>query len=390
MTSFIARIRRILLKRLNFSLDQMSFMATGRQHSMYMRRHRMTHVLARVRLLALVFALAVALWIIVDVITLPWPVWGYLALLRLFSTGVLLFLVFGPDSNPSYAQSIAKLGILLFLPPLFYLAALPFLGDVQAPGVAGQVVLEFYTLLPFIVVAGLAVFPLTILELGIFGGGALVMSLFGMAISGMPVLPDFVGQLWLVLLLAGAASFASLSQLRYMLDLVAQASQDSLSRAYTRRSGSEIIDLHFKVSTRQDAPFTVVFFDIDNFKAINDTYGHEVGDDMLRNMAARLREVLRRGDLVVRWGGEEFVGVFPNTDAAGVRIVIDRILNGWFGARPDGTPLTASMGIAERIEDQVGDWTHLIELADRRMYLAKTQGKARAVSCGDREIAMAA
>ena len=96
-----------------------------------------------------------------------------------------------------------------------------------------------------------------------------------------------------------------------------------------------------------------------------------------------LHRYLRRSDMVVRWGGEEFVLVLTGTDADGARLILQRLLRDWLGMRPDHTPLTASIGLAARITDDIHDWPQLLEMADRRMYLAKRQGRARAVMCGD-------
>jgi len=86
---------------------------------------------------------------------------------------------------------------------------------------------------------------------------------------------------------------------------------------------------------------------------------------------------LRRGDMLVRWGGEEFLLIMPNTDLIQAEAALFRMRNIGFGMRPDNTPLTASIGIAERSADQLTDWKGLVGLADQRMYLAKQGGRNR-------------
>ncbi|MDD5249328.1 MAG: methyl-accepting chemotaxis protein [Rhodocyclaceae bacterium] len=162
--------------------------------------------------------------------------------------------------------------------------------------------------------------------------------------------------------------------------LLRQASHDPLTGALTRRSGVEILDLYFRLACDQDAPLSVLFIDADSFKSINDQFGHEAGDQALKNIAAQLQVLLRQADALIRWGGEEFVVILTNTPISGAGIVVGRIIHDGLGKRPDGNTLTASMGLAERQIDGATDWPQLIALADERMYVAKTSGKACCVT----------
>lgn len=173
--------------------------------------------------------------------------------------------------------------------------------------------------------------------------------------------------------------FSGMSQFHYMAALVERASVDRLTRAYTRRSGEEALDLLFRMSTRQRTPFTVMFLDLDAFKTVNDRHGHDAGDRVLAGLADRLRAALRGSDILIRWGGEEFLVILNNTEVRGARMVLDRITAAGPMSGPDGAPITASFGIAERLSDGCGDWPDLVDLADRRMYEAKRNGRNRAV-----------
>ncbi|MEJ2426817.1 MAG: GGDEF domain-containing protein, partial [Candidatus Thiodiazotropha sp.] len=84
-----------------------------------------------------------------------------------------------------------------------------------------------------------------------------------------------------------------------------------------------------------------------------------------------------KGDSVVRWGGEEFIVILPTADPSEANDVVKRIMRAGLGRRPDHQPVTASIGVAEVQEDAVRDWKSLVELADHRMYQAKTGGRAR-------------
>ncbi|MNY32461.1 putative diguanylate cyclase YedQ [compost metagenome] len=143
----------------------------------------------------------------------------------------------------------------------------------------------------------------------------------------------------------------------------------------SRGSGEEILDLHWSGAQRNDSYLSLAFIDLDHFKAINDNYGHEAGDRTLCAFAALLQNDLRDADSLLRWGGEEFLLVMPNTDAAQAGQALQRLMQRGLGSRPDGLPLTASIGLAERRHDQAASCRELLELADRRMYLAKNRGR---------------
>ncbi len=93
-----------------------------------------------------------------------------------------------------------------------------------------------------------------------------------------------------------------------------------------------------------------------------------------------LRQGLRRSDLLVRWGGEEFIALLPDTPSENVPALLQRLREKGFGLRPDGQPLTASIGIADSHEAGIESWKQVIELADQRMYQAKSAGRDRVVS----------
>ena len=376
---------RQLLSAVNIGRAQALDLFWARAHSPYLQRHRAAIVISRVQLVSAAFAVLTPLWILVDAIAFAWPAWGILGAIRLFSSAVFLALAWPWQIDKSQRNAFLMLAAMLVNPPIFYLASIPLFNG-GGLDLMAAIVAALYALLPFVSIAGLSVFPLTLLESVLFAGPVMVMGAFGAAFAGDFTWPTYIGNMWLMMLIFGVGALAGAGQLHYMMALVSRASQDPLTGVFTRRSGGEIIDLQYRVAERNDAPFAVAFFDLDNFKSINDRYGHDEGDAALRTLVASLRAKLRLSDIIVRWGGEEFVVVLSNTDAAGVRLVIRRIMQDWLGKRPDGGPLTASIGIAERKTDGIEDWPQLVELADQRMYKAKKGGKARAVSAGDEEI----
>lgn len=140
-----------------------------------------------------------------------------------------------------------------------------------------------------------------------------------------------------------------------------------------------MLRLQFAASQRTDQPLSVVFIDLDRFKTINDGFGHEEGDRVLRGAAMTIRDSLRGADMLARWGGEEFVVVMPNTDVVGAVAAVERLAARGLGPRPDGTAQTCSMGVAEWRGDGVADWQALVDKADQRMYRAKQRGRDQVI-----------
>jgi diguanylate cyclase (GGDEF)-like protein len=347
-------------------------------HPPYLSRHRADAVTTRVRLVSAAFAAFTLFWIILDRLTLPWPIWGELAALRTVSAAIFVALAYYGPPKPSLRQAFSQLGIMLGNPVLFYIAAQTLFVGLPLSD-AAEINARLYEMLPFVVMAGLSVFPLTVVEGVMFAAPILVLTALVPALAGGFNWVDQLSTLWVLVLILGVYMMAGMIQLHYMMALLRRASHDVLTGAHTRRSGMEMLDLYFSLSQRQDMPLSVMFIDIDNFKSVNDHFGHEAGDAVLRGVSATLHRVLRRADVVVRWGGEEFVILLPNTNREGSRTVVARLLQDWLGPRPDGNPVTASIGLAERLADHAGDWPELVDRADHRMYSAKTSGKARCV-----------
>src|SRR5690606_8714094 len=168
----------------------------------------------------------------------------------------------------------------------------------------------------------------------------------------------------------------------FMIALVRQAIRDPLTGILSRGSGEEILDLQWSLVDRSNGTLALAFIDLDHFKSINDTYGHEAGDRTLRNFTETLTAQLRSSDSLLRWGGEEFLLLMPNTDLAQANRALQRIVSHGLGQRPDGKPLTASIGLAERCHDRIRTPQELLERADQRMYLAKSNGRNQVV-CSD-------
>ncbi len=158
-------------------------------------------------------------------------------------------------------------------------------------------------------------------------------------------------------------------QLRFLADI------DSLTGFYNRRKIEEILRNEMERARRYGDPLSVIFVDIDNFKQINDTYGHRKGDEVLMKVADLIRRELRKTDFVGRFGGEEFVIILPETEPErAVRVaerIRERIEREDFGVGE----VTISAGVTGlKGEDDYGS---LFVRMDRAMYLAKRKGKNR-------------
>ena len=365
--------------------DQLLGLLTPIGRSVHMRRHAASVIVARVQLISALFALLVPLWAVVDVLVFDGITATWLVLLRLASAGVFVALAWPREVSATrpYTQAVVMLLIMLMVPPLFYLVSLQIIDPVGLTD-SQRLVAQLYTFMPTIVLGGLAIFPLTALEILLFSLPVLGIALTGMTSGGAELALDQHGAaLWFMLMMMGVAMFSGMSQSHYMESLVYKAMTDPLTGAYTRRSGTEALELMFRLSSMSGKPLAVAFFDLDHFKTINDQFGHEAGDQALCTLVERLRGTLRRGDVLVRWGGEEFIAVLPDMPADQMSAFLQRLRGAGFGARPDGTPLTASIGVAESMADGVMDWPALVELADQRMYAAKHGGRDRAVLPGE-------
>lgn len=156
------------------------------------------------------------------------------------------------------------------------------------------------------------------------------------------------------------------------------AARDSLTGLYNRRVVDEIVSAELDRSKRFDLEFSVVMMDIDNFKMINDALGHRAGDEVLKEVSAIISRNIRKLDSAIRWGGEEFVIVCPETQKNGALELAEK-LRKKIECHPFLTagPITASFGVVFGTQNETVD--SLIQKVDEALYAAKEQGKNRVV-----------
>jgi diguanylate cyclase (GGDEF)-like protein len=157
------------------------------------------------------------------------------------------------------------------------------------------------------------------------------------------------------------------------------AALDPLTSVYNRRFGLTRLHEEFDRAVRMGSPLGVLLFDIDHFKQVNDTYGHPAGDRVLRMIASIARTVLRDGDVLVRYGGEEFLAVLPAASADDLRFVGERLRRAVEEASvADGAQtirVTISLGGAAFPSQSVEREDQLVQLADTALYRAKGSGR---------------
>lgn len=157
------------------------------------------------------------------------------------------------------------------------------------------------------------------------------------------------------------------------------ALRDTLTGLYNRRYFNQILDYELNRAKRYHQPLSLVFIDLDHFKDINDTYGHSVGDQFLKQISQKLFSLFRTTDLVARYAGDEFVAVLPATTPEGAMILAKRIQEtlGDYQIMVRGRTLQVSVSIGvDTYENAEGiGGVTLIDRADKAMYEAKSNGR---------------
>jgi diguanylate cyclase (GGDEF)-like protein/PAS domain S-box-containing protein len=155
------------------------------------------------------------------------------------------------------------------------------------------------------------------------------------------------------------------------------SSEDPVTGLSARRLGEFHLATLTAAVAAGDATLGVIFVDVDHFKAINDTHGHRAGDQVLRMVGRSMATALRRGDLPIRWGGEEFVALLPGVDARGLAAAAERVrmlvANSWLDH--SGTRLRVTVSLGTTLARPGESPADLVDRADRLMYRSKRAGR---------------
>jgi len=165
-------------------------------------------------------------------------------------------------------------------------------------------------------------------------------------------------------------------------ELYHQATHDALTGAFNRRHMESVIISEYQRCRRHHNGLSVMMFDIDHFKRVNDTYGHDIGDQVLSEVANRLQQLIRASDTLCRTGGEEFLLILPETNNPAALVLAERLR-----ARIANEPfhldsghklnVTISIGVYTTLGESSEGYQEVIQRADRAMYAAKTNGRDR-------------
>jgi diguanylate cyclase (GGDEF)-like protein len=163
------------------------------------------------------------------------------------------------------------------------------------------------------------------------------------------------------------------------------ATTDGLTGLNNHRIFQQKLTGELKRSERHNAPLSLLLIDIDYFKKVNDTYGHPVGDLVLKGVSKILQRVLRDIDIAARYGGEEFVVILPGTDSIGAKNIAERlrktIMAETFTSDGRNVKITTSIGIAS-VPAEARTKEELIEKTDQALYHAKHNGRNQSVTWG--------
>jgi diguanylate cyclase (GGDEF)-like protein len=183
---------------------------------------------------------------------------------------------------------------------------------------------------------------------------------------------------WLLVLTSSVLAFAVLMLVQRLLrdrDTFRTASRtDGLTALANRSQAERALTAAAESSLRTGESFAVAFIDIDHFKQINDGFGHDVGDRVLQRLGALLGAHSRRGDVVARWGGEEFLVVMPEMDVMAAARAAQRLVDTVRATPIEGRPVTISVGVAAGSGLRSAS---LVQAADEALYRAKASGRDR-------------
>lgn len=167
-----------------------------------------------------------------------------------------------------------------------------------------------------------------------------------------------------------------LDKLKAYAKMERMALTDSLTGLYNRHYAYMRIKQEVKRANRESYPVSILFVDIDKFKSINDTFGHDVGDLALKHLSVLIKEVTREYDIAIRWGGEEFVLFLPNTTDEGAFALAERLRVRIETSDFKYCKMTTSLGIATYPQDNL-NIEKVISFADTALYHAKQSGRNR-------------
>ncbi len=323
--------------------------------------------------------------------TVPQNTWIDPALLLIIRAGGAVFLLLmgwiaSRVTDPRAVIHLASIGVLGGALSLIATHAMP-----GGPTIDGVVGLVLFMIATAILLMGVA--TATLLNGTVAAVALLAYHWRGLAPQQLLPLAIALGLALLTVVLASVfVEYLTRTNFRMVREQRAHAQIDQLTQLANRRAVDQLGEILVSESIAAGRPVSVLLLDIDHFKRINDTWGHECGDETLRTLAATLRGFFRATDLVARWGGEEFLVILPDTPLALAERLSTRLLRkvrdlNWV-YRSNPVPVTVSIGITQaslRPHPELGPATlkSLINEADRALYYSKKNGRDQVAKFSD-------
>jgi diguanylate cyclase (GGDEF)-like protein len=368
-----------------YSLQELDDLLSAEDHPDYMKKHRSILIGDRVRFVTSLFTLFIPLWIVVDALLLPMEVLLPIVVIRLISTGHFYYLSRYKAAESDLKKNLMLLGGLLINLPLTFFASAHFLTQVIDNDM-GQLALQFYTILPYVAIGLIGLFPLSVIEGMIMSLLLVMLTVTGWSYYATVPVDQIYSMLWLLCIILGVVLFAATLQLQYMITLITRADHDPVTGAQTRKSGIQSLVKAFEQAHLLGDNLSIALVDLDNGENIIADFDYATYDHVVVEAAEILYADLRHSDMLVRWGEKVFLLLLPGTDCEGATITVKRIHSRGLGSLPDGTPVTASISVSERVADGVEEWSRMLELVTQRRDAAKLEGKDRYYLCGDKSV----
>lgn len=351
---------------------------SAKYHSADFKQTRANYISSRLWVMCLFFAIAVPLFSFFDFILLP-EAQALNILYARFALSVSLFaMAFVLKRKPNMAKVKSTMLLTFFLPTLFYLYMMLNFVSIEQSNVPIA-----YSMMPYLIVAMLGLFPLTLL------GGLVVITMVFLPFISFEIMQlqsniwPLVNAAWLFSLFAGISLWLQTSQLSMLMKLYRESTVDPLTKLINRRVLMRVAEKEQKRSDEHQQPFSVLMFDLDKFKRINDNYGHQVGDQVLVMTANVMKRVLSKQNICARFGGEEFVAIIQNAKTEQAVDIAETLLATLKKQQlplPSGELLsvTASIGVTEYHNGESLEQT--FKRVDDLLYAAKGNGRDRVVS----------
>lgn len=344
-----------------------------RFHSQDFTQIRIEFIVVRLRLMCLFFAVTVPLFAFFDFMILPSQQAQFLLGARIALSISLLFLAYITSQHVSEMVIRITLTAAFFLPTIFYISSMLSFTIIPATGVP-----LFFSMMPYLIMAMAGLFPLTIV------GGVLLIATIFVPFAWFEI-DQFNGnylqlfdKVWLLFLFSGISLWLQSGQLSMLMKLYRESTIDPLTGLINRRVLLRQAHLEQQNSEQDLIPFSVMMFDLDRFKRVNDTYGHLIGDRVLVMIARVMRREFRSKDIIARFGGEEFVAILPGLSLEHALVVAQRIAN---AIRDEAVAVndseyihvSSSIGVTEYQPQESIEKT--LKRVDDLLYYAKTNGR---------------